>query len=98
MRQTLAAIQQSQATMVQNQAAMVQTHATMVQNQAAFIGQMTELKADADRRFNRIESILLDHSRILQEHSRILHALPDAVREKYWVQRFAVVGRGKDDA
>jgi hypothetical protein len=40
------------------------------------------MKAESDRRFARIESILLEHTRILQEHSRILAALPDAVREK----------------
>ena len=53
----------------------------MVQTQAAFLAQMAEMKADTDRRFARIEAILLEHTRILQEHSLILERLPDAVRD-----------------
>jgi hypothetical protein len=63
--------------------------AILIQNQAAFVAQMRETEkrmaetdreiADAERinseRFARIEAILLDHSRILQ-------ALPDAIRDK----------------
>ena len=47
---------------------------------------MSEMKAESDRRFARIEAILLDHTRILQEQGRILQALPDAVREKIGFQ------------
>ena len=35
-----------------------------------------------DERFARIEAILLDHSRILADHTAILQALPEAVRER----------------
>jgi hypothetical protein len=63
--------------------------ATLIQNQAAFVGQMREtdkrmgeLERINSERFARIEAILLEHSRILAEHSAILQRLPDAVREK----------------
>lgn len=77
--------------------ALEQALATLIQNQASFVAQ----KAETDRylaemqrlnteRFQRIEAILLDHSRILAEHtktlqelSEVLQALPDAVREKF---------------
>jgi hypothetical protein len=36
----------------------------------------------AAERFSRIEALLLEHNRILEEHSRILQALPDTIREK----------------
>jgi hypothetical protein len=54
----------------------------MQQTMTAFLAQMAEMKAESDRRFARIEAILLDHTRILQEHSRILQALPDAICAK----------------
>lgn len=62
--------------------ALVQARAILVQNQASFQGEMRELQRQVAERFARIETILLDHSRILAEHSRILQALPDAVRER----------------
>jgi hypothetical protein len=89
LEEALETLARSDETMPQILAAIQQTQATMVHTQAAFLAQMTELKVEADRRFARIEAILLDHSRILQEHSqilrehgRILQALPDAVRDK----------------
>ena len=64
----------------------------MLQGQAALQQQLSALAsrhADADERFARIETILHEHSRmiqdlnrILEEHGRILAALPDAVRER----------------
>jgi hypothetical protein len=33
-------------------------------------------------RFARIEAILAEHGRILSEHTRILRALPDTIREE----------------
>lgn len=63
-------------------AALQQNLATLTQTQANFVAQMAAMKEESDRRFARIEAILLDHTRILQEHGRILAALPDAVREK----------------
>ena len=48
---------------------------------------MAARMAETDRinaeRLLRIESILLDHSRILEAHTHILQALPEAVREKF---------------
>jgi hypothetical protein len=57
--------------------------------QAAFLARMAESdrqfreteRLNAER-FARIETILLDHSRILAEHSRILAALPETIRPK----------------
>jgi hypothetical protein len=56
--------------------------ATLIQNQASFVARMSEIDArvaDMDRinseRFARIESLLIEHNRILQ-------ALPDAIRDK----------------
>jgi hypothetical protein len=66
-----------------------QAIAILIQNQAAFLAQkaetdreVAELRRESDRlqrenaeRFARIEAILM-------EHSRILRALPDAIRDK----------------
>ena len=87
---------QAQTSLVQAHATLAQAHATLAQTQAALQAQMVEsdrLRAEAERRFDeyqrvnterfaRIEAILFDHSRILAEHTRILEALPDAVRER----------------
>jgi hypothetical protein len=50
---------------------------------------MAEMDRINSERFARIESLLIDHSRILAEHSRILadhtwilQALPEAIRQK----------------
>lgn len=70
--------------------------ATLIQNQVSFLARVSETDrrlADTERinseRFNRIEAILHEHSRILAEHSRILaelfrmlEALPETLREK----------------
>jgi hypothetical protein len=68
-------LEEALATLIQNQA-------TLVQNQAAFVARIAEIDArvaEMDRvnseRFARIEALLL-------EHSRILKALPDAIRDK----------------
>ncbi len=68
---------------------LLQNQATLVQTQTVFFARKVERDArlaDADRinaeRFKRIETILLGHSRILADHTRILQALPEAVREK----------------
>ena len=56
--------------------------ATLIQNQASFLARLSEIDArvaEMDRinseRFARIEALLI-------EHSRILNALPDAIRDK----------------
>jgi hypothetical protein len=56
--------------------------ATLIQNQAAFVSQLREndrlhleLERETRERFARIESLLLEHNRILEN-------LPEAIREK----------------
>jgi hypothetical protein len=75
-------LEEAMAALVQAQASLVQAQALLAQNQAAFLNRMAETEArmaETDRvnaeRFARIEAILL-------EHSRILRALPDAIRDK----------------
>ncbi len=64
--------------------------AILIQYQAAFVPRMADIdarEAETNRlnskRFARIEALLLEHTRILLDHSRILEALPEAVREKF---------------
>lgn len=80
---------QAQANLVQAQAALALNMTAMAQQQAAFLARVAKIDArvaklnarmrETDRinseRFERIETILL-------EHSRILAALPDAIRDK----------------
>ncbi len=68
-------LEEAMATLLQNQA-------SLLQNQASFLARMSEIDqrmSEMDRinteRFARIEAILIEHSQILQ-------ALPDAIREK----------------
>jgi hypothetical protein len=82
-------LEEAFAALTQAQAALVQAQATLVQNQAAFLARASEIDARVAKidvqmaetnrinseRFARIETILL-------EHSRILLALPDAIRDK----------------
>jgi hypothetical protein len=53
----------------------IRLHAEHVREMAEINRQHLELKRQADERFARIEALLL-------EHSQILEALPDAVRER----------------
>jgi hypothetical protein len=84
-----ARLEESVTALNQSAAVLNQAMATLVQNQAAFQGQMREMDRVNSERFARIESILIDHSRVLAEHSRVLndltgfiHTLPDAIKEK----------------
>ena len=68
---------------------LIQSQATLVRNQALYLEQKAEIDRRIaetqrinDERFARIEAILMEHSRILAEHTRMLQALPEAVREK----------------
>jgi uncharacterized protein involved in exopolysaccharide biosynthesis len=70
------------ATLVQNQAAFLsraaEIDARMAESNARRVeieAQMAETNRRAEERFARIEAILL-------EHSRILRALPDVIRDK----------------
>jgi hypothetical protein len=85
----LASLVQAQESLVHAQASLVQAQTLLTQQQTAFLARCAETdarlaklqaeKAETDRinaeRFARIEAILIDHSRILR-------ALPDAIREK----------------
>ncbi len=68
-------LEEAMASMLQNQAILVQTRAAFVAQVARTDREMAELKRTTDERFARIEAILM-------EHSRILRALPEAIREK----------------
>ncbi len=69
---------QAQANLVQAQAAMSQAESTLIQNQASFVTQKAEIdkrigemeRVNSDR-FARIESLLLEHNRILTDHTQI---------------------------
>jgi len=68
---------------------LLQSQATLVRNEALLLEQKAEIDqrmAETDwinaERFARIEAILMEHSRLLAELTRAMHALPDAVREK----------------
>jgi hypothetical protein len=61
----------------------------LLQNQALFVAQMAETNRRIDEsnhrieeRFARIEAILFQHSQILNELTRMVERLPEAVREK----------------
>ena len=68
----------------------------LIQNQTAFVAQLAgynrvhpelerqhlELKRQSDDRFARIEAQMAEINRVLNEHSRMLERLPEAVRDK----------------
>jgi hypothetical protein len=68
-------LEEAMTAMLQNQAILVQTQASFVAGLAETNSRMAETDRINSERFARIEAILL-------EHSRILRALPEAVREK----------------
>jgi hypothetical protein len=75
-------LEEAMSALGQAQANLVQAHAALAQQQTIFLARMAEidaLMAETNRlnaeRFGRIEALLL-------EHSRILRALPDAIRDK----------------
>ncbi len=75
-------LEEAMALLLQNQASFVQNQAAFVQNQTSFLARMAEMDRVNSERFARIEAILLEHSQILDEHTRILEALPDVIRER----------------
>jgi hypothetical protein len=63
--------------------------ALLIQNQAAFVAHAaetdrlhTKLERETNERFARIEAQMAEIIRVLNEHSRILEQLPEAIREK----------------
>ena len=64
------------------QANLVQAQAPLAQQQTMFLARLAETDRINSERFARIETILMEHTRILNEHSRILRALPETIRDK----------------
>ncbi len=62
------------ALLLQNQAALLADHRAM-------LAEHRVLERETAERFARIESLLLEQGRILRDHTRLLEALPEAVRE-----------------
>lgn len=56
--------------------------AIFIQNQASFLGQMAEIERATSERFARIEERLAHIESILLEHGRVLEALPEAIRQE----------------
>ena len=88
-------LQAAMTLLIQNRAAFV---GDLREIQRENVKDLREIRRDnaKDRRenaerFARIEAILLDHSRVLAEHTRLLHTLPEAVCEKI------VIGDGEID-
>src|SRR5262249_20861299 len=82
LQESLIALSQSMALLNQSTVNLNQSMTAFQANHIALIARMAESDrviaakfAEIDERFNRIEAILIEHTRILQ-------ALPDAVREK----------------
>jgi hypothetical protein len=75
LEESLAALHHAQATLMQSTATLIQNQAAFAARAAEVDARMAEMKRENDERFPRIEALLL-------EHSRILKALPDAIREK----------------
>jgi hypothetical protein len=82
-------LQQAIALLIQSQATLTQSQATLMQNQAIFVSQLNEMnkhqvevKVESDRRFARIEHELEQIKAILVQHSKVLAALPEAIRQK----------------
>ena len=63
------------AVLLHNQAQFVQVQAQFAAEIARNDRRYDELKEESDRRFARIEALLL-------EHDRLLRALPDAIKDK----------------
>jgi hypothetical protein len=55
---------------------LIQSQAASLAHQTSLLQQLSNLERQSAERFARIETILLDHSRILAEHTRLLQGLP----------------------
>jgi len=55
----------------------------LIQNQAQFLARITEMDRINSERFARIEAMLAEHGRILQQLPEMLQELPEAVRQKF---------------
>jgi|KBSSwiStaDraftv2_1062776.scaffolds.fasta_scaffold03217_3 hypothetical protein len=63
------------ALLIHNQAQFVQLQSQIAAESARLDRRYNELKEESDRRFARIEALLL-------EHDRLLRGLPDAIKDK----------------
>jgi len=72
-------LQQALAQLILNQAQFVAQQAQLAIQHAAFEKESMRLQKGLDERFERIESLLLRHDRVLKE-------LPDAIRKKIGYQ------------
>jgi hypothetical protein len=68
-------LEEAMATLLQNQAAFLARISAMDQRYSEMDQRYSEMERINSERFARIEAILLEHSRILQ-------ALPEAIRQK----------------
>jgi predicted nucleic acid-binding Zn-ribbon protein len=80
-RQQTAMMQQHTA-MMQIQTSLNQNQALFNQNHAAMLARLSDLEQRTDERIARIETDIQAILRVLAEHSRILQALPEAIRDK----------------
>jgi hypothetical protein len=80
LEEAMANLLQSQTALLQNQAIFAQTQASFLARTAEIDQRISEMERTNAERFARIEAILM-------EHSRILRALPDAIREKIGSRR-----------
>jgi len=65
---------------------LMQHQAALMQNQTAFMARAAETDRELlklERRIDNVLAVLAEHGRILDEHTRILHALPDLVRDRF---------------
>jgi hypothetical protein len=56
--------------------------ALLIQYQASFLRDMRDMERANSNRFSRIEATMSSILRVLDEHSRLLERLPEAVRDK----------------
>src|SRR5262249_51129274 len=61
---------------------LIQSQAASLTHQTSLFQQLADLERQSADGFARTEALLLDHSRILAEHTRLLQALPQAIREQ----------------
>jgi hypothetical protein len=81
--QTNGHLEQALANMLQSTATLVQTQAAFVADKRETDARRAELDRIGEERFARIETMLLEHNRILVEQSEQIRKLTEAVREKF---------------
>lgn len=82
LEEAIALLMTNQTALMQNQAVFIQNQATFNQNHAALLARLADLERQTAERFVRIETDIQAILRVLTDHSRLLQALPEAVRDK----------------